>query len=320
MTASGTGGLGPRLGPPVAWSAVLAGGLLIAAMVAPLVLKAICSIAPETGLTLSRVFNRVAMLAAIWMLIAFRRHLGWPELRRLLGRGKWRQRAGEVGIGLAAALLVIAVGVAWAFATHHLGPTLNEYHFFSQRTATTLVGSLVAALIEESFFRGLMLASLTVSVGWWPAALTSSAVYASVHLLSSDRSFVWDGTSVGVGLAYLVHAVGRQLEPQAMPPLLGLFLGGLVLAIVVRVTGSLYLVVGLHAGWIICFQVIRHATRVIGEISGTSLLATRHFLVGTGWAWVVIVLSGVVAIAVVRLTEGVSRSESATVSRTSAGR
>jgi membrane protease YdiL (CAAX protease family) len=294
--------LDPRFGALVAWSAVFIGGLILAALLAPIAYSAFITIAPDTRVTLSRVFNRAAMVTAVVFMIAFRRHLGWPDLWRLLGRGAWAQRGAEVGVGLAAAIIAVLACAGWAFATDRIGPTLNEYHFISGRTAVTLLGGLAAGLIEESFFRGLMLASLTVSIGWRAAALTSSVAYSAVHLLSSDRSFQWHGYSVGAGLAYLVHAVSRQLEPATIPPLVGLFIGGLALAVVVRVTGSLYLAIGIHAGWILCFQVLRHATRVLGEITGSSYLATHHYLVGTGWAWAAIALSGALAVGWARLT------------------
>ena len=138
--------------------------------------------------------------------------------------------------------------------------------------------------------------SLTASIGRAAAVLTSSAAYAAVHLLISDRTFVWTGLSFGSGFAYLFQAVGRQLEPASAWPLLGLFLGGIVLGLVVGKTRSLYLTIGIHAGWAFAFQIVRHATRVIGDISGTSELARRHFLVGTGWAWGVLVLSGLLPV------------------------
>jgi len=75
-----------------------------------------------------------------------------------------------------------------------------------------------------------------------------------------------------------------------------------VLALVVRRTGSLHLVIGMHAAWVFCFQFLRHATRVLVPIPGTSYLATHHYLVGTRWAWVAMILSGVIALAWSRFT------------------
>jgi len=192
--------------------------------------------------------------------------------------------------------LTISVGIAWALASDRLGPTLNEYSFISVGTLTAFTGGLTAAAIEEMFFRGMMLHSLTATLGRSMAVVTSSAADALVHLLVSDRTFVWTGWSFGTGFSYLFHAVGRQLEPASVGPLLGLFLGGVVLALVVSKTRSLYLAIGIHAGWAFVFQVMFHATRLIGDIPSTPHFARRNFLLGTGWVWAVMVFSGLLAV------------------------
>ena len=105
------------------------------------------------------------MLAALVMLVVFRRDIGWPEVKALFGRGTKVERCREVAIGWAAALLTISVGIAWALASDRLGPTLNEYSFISVGTLTAFTGGLAAAAIEEMFFRGMMLHSLTATLG-----------------------------------------------------------------------------------------------------------------------------------------------------------
>jgi len=276
--------------------AIFFGGLSLAALVAPAAYSVFLTVEPDLRLPLSRVFNRAAMLAALVMLVVFRGDIGWPEVKALFGRGAKVARCWEVAIGWAAALLTISVGIAWALASDRLGPTLNEYSFISVGTLTAFTGGLTAAAIEEMFFRGMMLHSLTATLGRAAAVVTSSAAYALVHLLVSDRTFVWTGWSIGTGFSYLFQAVGRQLEPASVGPLLGLFLGGVVLALVVSKTRSLYLAIGIHAGWAFVFQVMFHATRVIGDIPSTPHFARRNFLLGTGWVWAVMVFSGLLAV------------------------
>lgn len=292
-----------RLAGALAWSAIIAGSLFLAALAAPLVFAALQGLFAEFRYPPSRVFNRVAMGFAVLLLVLLRRELGWPELWRLLGRGSFRGRAAEVAAGLLVSLAAVALGILWAFAAGQLGPTLNPYSFFAMRTAEAFVGGIVVALMEESFFRGLMLSSLARGLGWPVAAVVSSGVYSLVHLLVPDRSVAWEGYSWDAGLGYLVHVLDRQLEPAAVPPLVGLFIAGMVLAWVVRATGSLMLAVGLHAGWAFAFPVVRHATRVLVDIPGTSLLAGQHFVVGTTWAWSSLVLAGVVVVVGARLRE-----------------
>jgi membrane protease YdiL (CAAX protease family) len=273
------------LAPALAWAMVFGGSLLAAALLAPWVHAGLIALLPEARWPPARVFNRLAMLAAAAQLYFWRRSLGWSALRELLSLGSPRHRLAEVLVGLAASLAAIAAAVAWALAFGDIGPTSNVYEFIARRTATAFVGALAASLIEESFFRGAMLSSLRRSHGWWTAVITTSALYASVHVLVSDRTLAWREFSIGAGLRYLQRSLFTLLEPASWPPLCGLFLGGLLLALVVRRTHSLWPAVGLHAGWAFSFQIAQHATRVLVDIQGTSHFAARNWLIGRPWAW-----------------------------------
>lgn len=280
----------------VAWTAVLAGSLLLASFAAPVVFAALGALPWAAQWPYSRVFNRTAMVVAALLLLALRRPLGWRVLPLLYASRTGAGAGRQVLAGFAAACAGTALVVTAACALGLLGPAPGGYSFFAGRTATTLVGALVVAWIEETFFRGLMFPSLAATLGTFGSMIASSAVYALVHLLVSDPTLVRGGFSFGAGLGYLVHAVGRQIEPASLLPLCGIFLCGLVLAVVVRRSGTLYLAIGLHAGWAFAYQILRHATRPQVAIPGTSYLATHSYLVGTPWAWAGVLLSGIAAI------------------------
>lgn len=291
-------GAGPRplrSHPAWTWSAIVGGSLLLAMVVAPLAYAAIQRLDPQTRLPFSRLFNRTAMVAAALALLALRREIGWQGLvetwRGEGGAERWRSGAA----GFAAALLGVALVVAWALANAQIALVEGGFDLLALRTATTLVGAIAAALLEETFFRGLMLPGLARRTGWPLALVATSGLYSLVHLLVSDRSFVWTGYAPEVGFAYLARAIARQAESASIAPLAGLFLVGLVLGWLFRRTGSLSLVVGLHAGWATAFPLLRHATRSLEPIPGSSFLATHHYLVGRPWAWAAILFSGALA-------------------------
>ncbi len=286
-----------RFGPGAAWTALFIGGLLLASVATPFIYAALLDLLPASRWPFSRIFNRTAMLIAAGLLFVLRRHFGWGSLRTLFGGRTAGTAAIELGSGLAAALLGVALSVGGAIALGLIGPATTPYDFFAARLLTVLVGGLAAAIIEESLFRGLMLTSLESTIGFRAAALVSSTAYALVHLLVSDPTLGRKGYSMVTGFTYLFHAVGRQLEPASVLPLVGLFLCGLVLAYVVRRTQSLYLIIGLHAGWAFGFQMLRHATRSLVEVPGNSYVAWHYYIVGTRWAWAGVLLSGALAFA-----------------------
>jgi membrane protease YdiL (CAAX protease family) len=292
---SGTGGAGWR--GPAAWTAVFAGGLLGTALVAPWVYAGLLALDPQLPWPFGRVFNRLAMVVALVILIAVRRELGWHHLRRLLAAGRPGERWRAVAVGFGVAIAGTATGVAWAASSGELVPSETGYPFLSFRVFGTLVGAFVTALVEEGFFRGLMFPALAASLGAPTGALAGSVLFSVLHTLSADRAYVWEGLSVGAGVDYLGVLVAHQAHPAVLRPLFGLFLVGLALALLVRRTGSLYLVIGLHAGWALAFQLVRHATwPAVPAPRGLPTLAGRYFLLGQPWVWAAIAVTAAVAL------------------------
>ncbi|HSM51621.1 MAG TPA: CPBP family intramembrane glutamic endopeptidase [Thermoanaerobaculia bacterium] len=280
------------------WGAVVLGSLLGAALIAPWVYAGLLAVEPRLPWPFGRVFNRLAMLVLLLVLVAVRRDLGWPRWRALLSAGRPGGRWAAVGAGFAVAMVGAVLGVAWALAAGELVPSGSDYPYLSRRTLFTLMGAFAASFIEEGFFRGLMFPALAASLGALNGALASSALFSLVHVFSADRSFVWEGFSAAAGFAYLTVVAGNHAHPAVLRPLFGLFLVGVALALLVWRTGSLYLAIGLHAGWALVFQLLRHAKWPAVHVPrGLPALAQRYFVLGQPWAWVVIGVTAALALA-----------------------
>jgi membrane protease YdiL (CAAX protease family) len=132
-----------------------------------------------TGAVLLLAFSMAGGLTYLLMRWVY----AWAKTRdvpRLLSGGASQPSTGIVA-GLAAgafALLYLYV----AEAAGWLENIVNERHAFAQLGWWMLPLALVAApLFEEFIFRGLIFGGLRRSVGFWPAALASSAVFAIMH-------------------------------------------------------------------------------------------------------------------------------------------
>jgi membrane protease YdiL (CAAX protease family) len=83
-------------------------------------------------------------------------------------------------------------------------------------------GFIIVALEEEFHYRGYGLSTLTKGIGFWPAAIASSAVFGYSHLANSGEN--WLG-------AFNASA------------------GGLLFCLLLRRSGDLWMPIGFHASW-----------------------------------------------------------------------
>ncbi len=91
---------------------------------------------------------------------------------------------------------------------------------FAEQLVIVISVAVLAPIIEEIIFRGMLLNVLTRSMSKWPAILISAAVFAAVHLV----------------------------DPSAIAVIPGLFLLGVVLGWVTLRRGDISLAITLHSG------------------------------------------------------------------------
>ncbi len=126
---------------------------------------------------------------------------------------------------------------------------------FSWVAILPLVGTaVIVPLIEESLFRGLFLGVLLRDLRPWPANLLSAAIFSIVHFLKAP-----DQTTTTVhwssGFVSLAHSFDQFREPMlVLGGFTTLFVIGIVLAQARLSTRSLWLPIGLHAGWILASE------------------------------------------------------------------
>lgn len=170
-----------------------------------------------------------AVLAALTLVVSRRPARQSGGARRALGFDL--PRGADTGriIGWAALLLVAQVAALSALTALVPGlrdvPVDNVGFLREERLATVLVvgvaAVIVAPVLEELLFRGLVLRGLMLKIGFWPAAVVSSAFFG------------------------VFHAQGTGLEAVPIVVATGVF--GLGLCVLVRRTGRLGPAIGVHA-------------------------------------------------------------------------
>ena len=191
-------------------------------------------------------FHRAVMLGALLVI--------WPLLRSLrikgardLGLSKnphWRRDAG-MGLLISAAPLFICGFVLVLLGVYGMRATIRW-----PAVGSVALTAMAVPLIEETLFRGLFLGVLLRSKRPLAATLISAGIFSIVHFLKApDRTnpFV-DWAS---GFVSLAHSFDQFREPMlVLAGFTTLFLIGWILADARLRTQSLWLPIGLHAGWI----------------------------------------------------------------------
>lgn len=162
-----------------------------------------------------------------------------------------------------------------------------RHSFAWARFGKMVVASIAVPFIEEAFFRGIVLGLLLRTGRKYMAIFTVSAIFAAVHFLKAPErtSQIVTWTS---GFSSIAHAFDALGDPMMLASALAtLFLIGWILADARVLTRSLWLSIGLHAGWIF-------------SSGAFSRLARQHAL---GFPWIgKNMLVGIIPLGVAALT------------------
>lgn len=239
-----------------------------------------------------RYFDRAMFAAALALL--------WPAARSLR-IGGWRglglapdPRGGRrllAGFALAASILWLFGGLLWE---------LGVYRARGFPSAGTLAGFLLTALVvaalEEAFFRGALLGLVRRTAPDRGALGFVTALFAVLHFLKPpddpgpDNAVHWLS-----GFTALARAAWQFGDPQLLAGgLTTLLLVGWILGSVRLRTQSLWLPIGLHAGWIFALKSFSRSSRHVADpglwfgkdmITGLGPVCLLALTGGLLWRW-----------------------------------
>ena len=192
----------------------------------------------EAGLALLNLLAFIAAIAVAQFLLGHRVSRGVGStvlvlvcLAAYLAASKWieRRRPSEFEIGrvlpelssglvLGVALFTVVMGILWACQVYR--PAGFDPH---AQLASGLLSAMVAGVVEEILFRGLLFRLSSKIVGTWGALLFTAGLFGATHAFNP-------GATVGSSLAIALEA-------------------GMLLGAAYAATARLWVPIGLHIGW-----------------------------------------------------------------------
>jgi membrane protease YdiL (CAAX protease family) len=192
-------------------------------------------------------FHRALLVAAVVLF--------WPLLRIShvrsiadLGLERNSHWGRDLGAGVVVAAIPLLLCGILLIALHIYA---FRHSFAWARFGKMLAASIAVPFIEEAFFRGIVLGLLLRTGRKYIAIFVVSAIFAAVHFLKAPErtSEIVTWTS---GFSSIAHAFDGIGDPMMVTSALAtLFLIGWILADARVLTQSLWLSIGLHAGWIL---------------------------------------------------------------------
>jgi membrane protease YdiL (CAAX protease family) len=201
-------------------------------------------------------------LICVWPLLRVMGISSWRALGFADAGEKWRDVVPGFLIGFCSLAVVAFLAVITGARKEHL--TSNGHDIITHLVSATTAAVLVAFL-EEILFRGALFGAMRKAWRLGTALVVSSLIYALAHFVQKapDPAFVKWST----GLGMLPQMFGQLGDLQALlPKALVLLVAGVILAMAYQRTGSLFLSIGLHAGWIFWLKSYRFVSApVVGN-------------------------------------------------------
>ncbi|MGH8250321.1 MAG: CPBP family glutamic-type intramembrane protease [Steroidobacteraceae bacterium] len=233
--------------------AAILGTLLLAALVAYPAWQLAQALEPEWQF--HKVVSRLWQLLLLAGLVLALRRLGLRS-REAWGYALPRSRfLRQFGSGLAlglASMLPMSLAML-AFGILRPEPGLGAAAVLDALAAGAAIG-LAVALVEETFFRGLMFGAVARESGFAAALWFTALLYSAVHFLGRTP-IPADEIGWASGLTLLGSAFANFAQPAAIvDSFVTLVLVGLLLGCVRQRSGAIAAGIGLHMGWVWVIQ------------------------------------------------------------------
>ena len=233
------------------------------------------------GQDFSKIANRCFMLVAATgiypMLKAFdcfnKKELGY-DLKR-------KDFIKEIGKGLPFGILTLVLlsGLIMYFGYRELDPEADAGDLVKTFFKAAL-GALALSFIEETFFRGIVLNSMSRTLKVAPAIFISSFLFASVHLLRNKTDIELNNIQWDTGFYYLSLTLHNFVDPRMLGSWLTLYACGTFLSFMSLHYGNIARCIGVHMGWVMIIKLFEGMTNTVNAKKGEWMIGNYDKVTG----------------------------------------
>lgn len=255
--------------------------LLVLATIASMLAYGILRIGGDI-FSLPKVISKATLILLLLSIFPLKKYLryNWADLGFASPAVFFKQVGHGMALGLLT-LLPVLLSLYWLDVHVWDSSRLWTVGKITEKITLALFFSTLIALGEEILFRGILLTSLRDKMPLLAAVGLSSFYYAALHFLKNKSQVAYSALTPTSGFELLLEAFANWLNPAIVSAFLALFVVGLFLALLrTRVSQSLGLCIGCHAGWVWQIKVSKDLFNVNPQADYLFLVSAYDGVVG----------------------------------------
>jgi len=273
---------------------VLAGSLLLAALVSPLAFHALESF------HFHRVFNRIAELLFLLGTVVLVRRLAITDRVTLGFGGPFPRQLAVAFLGLCVGICLmsaVALGLFVLDIRDWKPGQEGSLSMVMDLLPAALLSGLLVGLIEETFFRGAMYGAIRQRGSAVMAMILTAVLYSAVHFLGEKFRIPAEEVDWSSGFVLLGKFFNAYARPLSIvDDFVALALLGVFFAVVRERTGHIGMCIGLHAGFVTVIAMLREASVPVYDQPWSVLIGHTDGIVG----WLVAVIAAAATVVAIK--------------------
>ncbi|MBM4053267.1 MAG: CPBP family intramembrane metalloprotease [Planctomycetes bacterium] len=240
----------------------------------------------------ARVMRRIIMAVAILFIFLLRKSLMFPSFGTIglkPSKGCWQQL--QMGFLISIGMFIFYFTFLYIYGTITFQMDIKSFGSLFGKLLSLILIAVIVGCVEELIFRGFIFQSVLRDTKVLFAVFFSSIFYSLLHFFKSDF-LATPGFQPFVGFIVVYQSFANIILniAEILPLIIGLFIVGTILSYAYLKSNSLYLPIGLHAGWVFLIKANRLFFDFVGSKSGW-LFGDRKLINGLiGWIFLIVTL------------------------------
>ena len=265
------------------------GSLIVSAIISPSLYYFLNNYVNGFSFPYSRLFDRVLMVVIFLFLLILKKHFKVKEAIKKFAEISKKCATKDFFISFFITLSVCVILTLFLDMQDRLVWVPKTTSYYVSKIIKAFFAGILISVLEESFFRVILLNAFKKKFSFFISAIFCSLCYMIAHFIAPAKSFTFEKLTPFVGFEYYIEVIKTMFFPNIFCAFVGIFLVGFFLCYLINKFNSIYINIGIHAGFVMAMKLFIYST---GEATNVVMnpMERRYFLVEQPLGWVAIAM------------------------------